>query len=121
MEIKKYQIGKYYFEFVCDTFSNSKSWGHKVILFRNNYQLQHAKIIYINRTWENYKYQSCMLKAISQELEEQKETLKENYKYDNKLTRLSKKHNDILEEIFANDENIQVLLELREKVRGNVW
>lgn len=43
MEIKKFKIGKNHFEFVCDDFSTSRNWGHKVTLFKNNYQLQHAK------------------------------------------------------------------------------
>lgn len=120
MEIKKYQIGKYYFEFVCETYVNSRNWGHKVTLFKNNYQLQQARITYYNRTWEAYKYQSCMLKAIEQEIKEQKEYLKENYKDENNIYKMGKKDKQILENIIANNENIQVLLELREKVRGNI-
>lgn len=120
MELKKYQIGKNHFEFVCDDFSTSRNWGHKVTLLKNNYQLQQARITYYNRTWENYKYQTCMLKAIEQEIKEQKEYLKENYKDENNIYKMGKKDKQILENIIANNENIQVLLELREKVRGNI-
>lgn len=120
MEIKKFKIGKNHFEFVCETYENSRNWGHKVNLFKNGTEISKAKKTYINRTWEAYRYQSCMLKAIEQEIDEQKEYLKENYKDENNIYKMGKKDKQILENIIANNENIQVLLELREKVRGNI-
>lgn len=121
MEIKKYQIGKNYFEFVCETWENSRAWGHKVNLFKNGYQISEAKITYINRTWENYRYQSCMLKAISQVMDKLIEDIKIDYKNNNNISRLTKKHKENIEKMLENNEDMQILKELRKNVRGNVW
>lgn len=62
-----------------------------------------------------------MLKTIKQEIDEQKEYLKENYKDENNITKMTKKHNEILQEIIDKNEDIQTLLELRKQVRSEIW
>lgn len=121
MEIKKYQIGKNYFEFVCETWENSRAWGHKVNLLKNGYQISEAKKTYINRTWEAYRYQSCMLKAIDILTNELTENATSKYKSENNIARLTKKHKENIDKMLENNEDMQILKELRKNVRGNVW
>lgn len=59
-----------------------------------------------------------MLKAIEQEIKEQKEYLKENYKDENNIYKMGKKDKQILENIIDKNEDIQILLELRKQVRS---
>lgn len=121
MEIKRYEVNGNKYEFVCEYFETYRNWGHKVCLLKNGRELQKAKCIYINRTWENYRFQTCMLKALSQEIEEQIEELKARYKRENNINRMSKKHNEKLEEVIETDNYMQELVEVRKQVRGKVW
>lgn len=53
------------FTLVCETWNTRTSWGHEVILYRNEtFEVDRAKIRYYNRTWECYLYQSAILKVI---------------------------------------------------------
>ena len=121
MEIKKYQIGKNYFEFVCETWENSRTWGHKVNLFKNGTEISKAKKTYINRTWEAYRYQSCMLKAIYMLTDEIKENVTSKYKSENNIARLTKKHKENIDKMLENNEDMQILNELEKNVKGNIW
>lgn len=45
----------------CESFSNSRNWGHKARVYYKNELVEEKKIIYYNRTWERYIYESIML------------------------------------------------------------
>lgn len=53
------------FTFVCESWHDRRSWGHKVTLYKNNtVVIGTAKIRYYNRTWERYQYQSVIKSVI---------------------------------------------------------
>lgn len=52
-------------------FETSRSWGHKARAIYKGRELSEVKIVYQNRTWEAYKYQSVMQKLLDV-LDEQK-------------------------------------------------
>lgn len=87
MEIKKYTVGEDEFEFVCETYENSRAWGHRVTLFMNGVEITEHKIRYYNRTWENFRYQSCMDGAISVEMDNIIARHLERYKRQNDIKR----------------------------------
>ena len=118
MRIKKFNINENEYSFVCEAWSNSRSWGHKVNLFRNNYEIAEARIRYYNRTWESYEFQSTMLKAIN--IVEEKHRLLELEYYRAKTGRKRLKQEE-KEEIYKNSKQLQELQELKEKVRRSVW
>jgi len=60
MELMKFNIKNNEYQFVNESFSNSRNWGHKTKLFKNGSEISDHKSIYYNRTWESYQYQSCM-------------------------------------------------------------
>ena len=50
--------------FVCESFSNSKNWGHKATAYYNGVEVGTTKCIYQNRTWEVYQYQTVMMSLV---------------------------------------------------------
>lgn len=52
-EFKNYRIKS-------TAWSTSRSWGHESILYVDGFQVQRKKLTYYNRTWESFKFQTCM-------------------------------------------------------------
>lgn len=94
MEIKKYKIGENEYEFVCESWSTYRAWGHKVTLFINNVNVSENKARYYNRTWECFCYQTCMLGALKNQMNSLLEYKLNKYKYDNKIERFKKGEKD---------------------------
>lgn len=99
------------FQFVCESWSNSRAWGHKVKLYTgDNYTpIAEAKIRYHNRTWEAYQYQSCMLAAVSKARGEREAVCMWHYKNTTGCKRLT---NAIRVQILERDEYWNTLTEL---------
>ena len=96
------------FKIVGDTFSNSQSWGHTAVVFKDNYELSKSKIRYYNRTWERYTYQSVILDALYDAIKSRQSRLIADYKDKTGVTRMSKRKK---EEIVECDNEI---IELRD-------
>lgn len=117
MKILKYTRGKNTYEFVCECWETSRAWGHKVTMFFNSKELQLSKIRYYNRTWENWEYQTAILKAICEEIEERKNIIINDYKYNNNIKRLKI---EIKENLVNADLFIRELKELKNNIsEGN--
>lgn len=113
MELKKYQIRKNEYTFVCEYWETSRAWGHKVTLFKNDYEMATNKVRYYNRTWECYRYQSCMRGAVCKAIEYYKQNAVDNYKYLHDITRLKQEEKD---KIYAENEIIQELELLKKQI-----
>lgn len=118
MNIKKFKINENEYTFVCEGWSNSNGWGHRVNLLRNNYEIAEARIRYYNRTWENYEFQTCMLKAIRIVEEHKQASELEYYKQKTGRKRLKEAEK---QEIYSNCEELKELKELKTKVKGRIW
>lgn len=81
-------------------------FAHDSELFINGRNYGENTCHYLNRTWECFRYQSVMRGLVYTLIEERKAQLKGDYKRENGLARLTKKHLDKLEEIIANDDII---------------
>lgn len=44
----------------CETYSNSRGWGHIVKALWNGREVAERRVKYYNRTWEAYQYQSAL-------------------------------------------------------------
>lgn len=113
MEIIKYNRGKNTYEFVCETWSTSRAWGHKVTMLKNGIECQVNKVRYYNRTWEQWTYQTAILGAIRKEIEERETNLINDYKQNNNIKKLSK---EIKDNIIHADLSIRELTELKDRV-----
>lgn len=45
----------------CKNFNNKTGWGHTARLYRDGVAIANKKIVYQNRTWERYEYESILL------------------------------------------------------------
>jgi len=99
----EFTIGKNKYQFINESFSNYRNWGHKTRLFKNNVFLNNAKCIYLNRTWESYPYQSVMKKCLSDYISTMLDDYFAEYKKANNIKRLSSLKKEPLIVIFKKD------------------
>lgn len=119
MEIKKYEIGNVVYEFVNEYWETRYSWGHRTVLFRNNVEISNNKVRYYNRTWECFRYQTCMLGAIEHEMEWAMNKALEEYKEDKGIGRFRKGEKEIvIENVKKENDYYKELVELRNNVLG---
>lgn len=114
MEIIKRTINNNNYTFVCETWETSRAWGHKVTLFRNDAEYTTQKVTYYNRTWESYKYQTCIFKCIETIIDEEFKYLIDTYKENTNRQRLSQTEKD---EIKRNSVIIRELKDLKDSLR----
>ena len=112
MEVKDIKVRGTNFRFVCEGWSNSRAWGHRVVLLENGNEMTDVKIRYYNRTWENYAFQTTMLKAVRELQEWREKRIIEDYKYSHNVSRLTKEKK---EELIKADDYLKTykLLEKR--------
>lgn len=113
MEIIEKILNNNIYTFVCETWKTSKAWGHKVTMLRNNTTYNNQKITYYNRTWESYRYRTCITKCIEATIEKEFKFAIKTHKENTNKKRLSQTEKD---EIKNNSCIIRELKELRELV-----
>ena len=101
-EYKNYKI-------VAESWETSRSWGHNATLFKDNDELTHSRIRYLNRTWECYRYQSVILDAIYEAIKRRQSRLVDDYKLQANVIRMTKNRK---ENLYKDDIELQELQEL---------
>ena len=104
MEIRTLKIGKNIWQLVNESWSTSRSWGHKTNVLKNGYEYVEHKCRYINRTWERYTYQSCMFGAVEEIKERELNRFIDNYKYENNVDRFKKGEKEQVIKMFEKTE-----------------
>lgn len=101
--------------FINETWETSCAWGHRSVLMHNGVQYAENKVRYYNRTWEEYRYKSCMSGCVYKLLEERYNTLVDVYKFKNDVVRLTqKKREDFENTMLAEDLMYQEYKKLKE-------
>lgn len=118
MEIRTKVINGNKWQFVNESWSTSYSWGHRTIVFKNGYEMVEHKCKYINRTWESYTYETCMLCAIDEIEETEKNRFINDYKYQNNIDRFKKGQKDEVIKMFEETEKAKELKALKEVIRN---
>lgn len=118
MEILSKKINKINYTFNCKTFDNRYNWGHKVQMIVNNRIVSENKIIYYNRTWETFNYQSCMNGAINLYYNDLFNEYITEYKQENGKKRLTQTEKEQLKKAFNKLDNIKSLLKLKKFVNN---
>ena len=103
-------------ELVNESWSTSRSWGHKTNVIVNGYDYGEHKVRYYNRTWEMYTYQTCMSGAIREIMENKITRYLENYKYTNNITRFEKGQREEL--IAEYKESNDLMLDLEQTLQA---
>lgn len=117
MEIKKIicKNGREY-NIVNETWETSRAWGHKSTLVAPWGEVESRKVKYINRTWESYKYQSCMSGLIDTILEDNLKSYITQYKEKNGISRLTSLQKDMIKAEWQEKEYTQELMEIKERI-----
>lgn len=113
MELVEKTIDGVKFTFVNDAGTNRSGFYHTTTLLQNGWEIGRNRSQYYNRTWESYRYQSCMKATVNNVIK--KELLEdfESYKKMHGVSRLPQKVKD---EIEAADTTIQTLKKLYESL-----
>ena len=117
MEIKKIKCksGNEY-NIVNEYWKTSNSWGHKSTLIASWGEVESRKVTYQNRTWERYTYESCMSGLIETILEDNLKSYITQYKEKNDITRLTSLQKDMIKAEWQQQEYIQELMEIKERI-----
>lgn len=108
MEIKKVQIGNKEFEFVNESGNTRHGFYHESVLLLNGYQLGKNRCNYLNRTWECYRYQSCMKELVHDLIADRENTLLSHFKELKGYSKMTQNRKDefTLWDEFVNDERL---------------
>lgn len=117
MEIRTKKLNNLW-QLVNEYWETSNSWGHKTTIFRNGVEWQVHKCRYLNRTWESYTYETCMLCGIDDIEYKEKIKFIDDYKYKNNIDRFKKGQKDEVIKMFEDTEIAKELKELKEVVRN---
>lgn len=112
MKILNKKINKNNYEFVNEGWCNSTGWGHRSVLFKNGHQISENKIKYLNRTWEQYEFQSCMYGCVYPLIEKRKSELKESFKEKKGITKLTQKYEKEYAKYLKQDDELKELNKL---------
>jgi len=119
VEILSKKINKIEYQFNCRTFESRYSWGHKVQFIVNNRIVSENKIVYYNRTWESFRYQTAINGAINLYYNDLFNKFITDYKEINNITRLKKEIKEDLQKQFNKQDDIKSLLKLKKLVKDS--
>ena len=89
MSMKTIVIGSDQYIFFNQSWRRGYSWGHKSILHKNGAEIEYNRVTYINRTWEQYTFQTCMKGLVYKLIAETEDRYIRNYKANNGIKRLA--------------------------------
>lgn len=114
MEIKKFTVNGKEYEFVNSSRNTRNGFAHDTTLFINGVEKTENTCHYLNRTWECYTYQTVMMGAIRNLIDDRRIRLEKKYKEDNGFSKLTEKRRSVLEDIFTADS---ILNEYEEAIK----
>ena len=116
MEIISKSVNGANFSFVCEGWSNSRAWGHLVILMDGSgREVSRCKIRYYNRTWEAWRFQSACRGAVDSLIENRRREAVREYKDRTGAKRLTQ---DRKTAIFSACPDLVTLGALRDSLRN---
>ena len=121
MKIVKFKVKGHRFEFVCDHRNTRSGFAHDATLFIDGCREETATCYYLNRTWERWGYQSVCLECIWKLNKWREELIKEQYKIDNGISRITAKRKEELEKIIKSDEKIIILEAAKKKLDKELY
>ena len=115
-EIKRIEIDGKEFMFYCNSRSTRNGFAHDVELFVNGELKEKNTCHYLNRTWECWRYQTAICGAVRQYMDRYAGYMLDDYKYDNKIKRLTAKKKADFEALRDVDDFYMTLKKLLYKV-----
>lgn len=103
MEIKNFNIDGKEIIFVNDSHNTRYGFKHTSHLFIDGIEKGDNTSNYINRTWECYRYQSCMLGLVNKLIEKRIDKLKDIFKNENEYKILNAKRREEFDKYLSSD------------------
>lgn len=91
-------------------------FAHDSTLIVNGCRVGEYTAHYINRTWEWYRFQTAMLGAIGAAMERELNRIRDKFKSDNGLTRITKTRKGDLLDLYDQDIDVQRLRMIQDEV-----
>ena len=105
------------YSIICEYWETSRAWGHRAILMYKGMRIQEAKIRYYNRTWEVYRFQSCMKKLISIYHDEKLEDSIKAYKDLHGISRFKKGEKEsVIQYLEKNDSIFKRIKKMKDAI-----
>lgn len=105
----EFKVGDDKYTFVNRTESTSQGFAHVSQMFKNGSYKGHARIHYLNRTWESYQYQSVMRRNVSRLMDNRALDLLEEFKTRNNYSRMTEKRRKEYEAEYEADSVLKEL------------
>lgn len=100
----EFKVGDDNYTFVNHTESSQSGFTHISELFKNGSYKGHARIHYVNRTWESYQFQSVMRRNVSRLMDNRALDLMEEFKTRHNYSRITeKRRREYMAEYEADD------------------
>ena len=116
MEIKKFNIDEYEFEFVNESYDTRHGFKHVSTLFMNNCKQIENTCHYLNRTWESYRYRTAMRGCVYMLIENRIGNLKSDFKNRNGYLKMTAKRNEEFERWMGHDNVADFYVKLLNKI-----
>lgn len=125
-QVRVYKDGEYIASFGFEAIYRSYNYGftHEVNMYYTLFSINKSghntyKATYYNRTWECYRYQSCISGCLSNLLEEVKKEITDRIKEQNEWKKLTEDRRNIVEEAIRQDEVLKMLETVKKELTGN--
>lgn len=118
--IRRFNTTNHKYEFHCESIGTRSGFKHVVEMYKDEYpySIAEATVHYINRTWECHQFDTVIECCVDELKRKREAKLKEIFKYENNIKRMTAKTKSQLEEIIKNDDEIKELNELAKVIRG---
>lgn len=105
----EFKVGEDKYTFINHTESSQSGFTHVSQMFKNGSYKGHARIRYVNRTWESYQYESVMRRNVSRLMDNRAFELFEEFKTRHNYTRMTEKRRREWEKEYDEDNTIKEL------------
>lgn len=103
---------------LCKYKSNKNGFSHLVYIYENDLLIGTGRCNYINRTWEMYDYQTTIIKALNNAINNYWLGYIDTFKQDTKIQRLSKNKKELLQQTFELQDYIMTIKKLIELAKN---
>ena len=118
--IREFKTNEHAYKFVCKSYGTRTGFNHHAEMYKDSYpySIVENTCHYINRTQECREFDTVINGCVYELKREREAKLKETFKYENNIKRMTAKTKLQLEEIINNDSEIKELNELESVIRG---
>jgi uncharacterized membrane-anchored protein YjiN (DUF445 family) len=118
--IREFKTNEHTYKFVCKSYGTRTGFNHYAEMYKDSYpySITENTCHYINRTWERREFDTVINGCVDELKRERETKLKEIFKAENNIKRMTAKTKSQLEEIIKNDNEIKELNELSSVIRG---